>query len=102
MSPLAKVDLNALLVFDAVARAGGFTAAAERLGVTKAKVSLQIGRLERTLGVTLFARTTRQVRLTEAGAALHAQRSASRISRACRRRSTRGQGSKPRCRARCA
>ncbi len=65
-----RVDLNDLLVFEAVAEAGGFTAAAERLGVATAKVSVEIGRLESRLGVTLFNRTTRKVVLTHAGQAL--------------------------------
>lgn len=68
-----QIDLNSLTIFDSVAEAGSFTAAAHRLGVAKAKISVQIGRLERALGVTLFARTTRQVTLTDAGRALHAQ-----------------------------
>ncbi len=73
MAALDDIDLNALTIFDCVAQAGGFTAAADRLGVAKARVSLQIARLERQLGVALFARTTRQVSLTDAGRALHAQ-----------------------------
>ncbi|WP_434632566.1 LysR family transcriptional regulator [Chromobacterium sp. CV08] len=64
-------NLEGLQVFVAVAEAGGFTAAAERLGMTKANVSLQVGRLEAQLGATLFTRTTRRVRLTEAGQALY-------------------------------
>lgn len=73
MTAGANTDLNALPVFAAVAEAGGFTAAAQRLGVAKAKVSLDIARLEAQLGVTLFSRTTRRVALTEAGQALYAQ-----------------------------
>lgn len=73
MSSLDKIDLNSLLTFAAVAEAGGFTAAADRLGTTKARVSLAIGRLESELGTTLFSRTTRRVTLTEAGEALHAR-----------------------------
>lgn len=65
------IDLNDLLVFEAVAQAGGFTAAAERLGVATAKVSLEVGRLEAKLGLTLFNRTTRKVVLTDAGQALY-------------------------------
>ncbi|MDD5333903.1 MAG: LysR family transcriptional regulator [Rhodoferax sp.] len=61
------VDLNAVLVFAAVAQAGGFTAAAERLGLSKARVSLEVGRLEARLGVGLLTRTTRRVLVTEAG-----------------------------------
>ncbi|RSZ58084.1 LysR family transcriptional regulator [Massilia atriviolacea] len=73
MAPLDQIDLNSLTIFDAVAEAGSFTAAAERLGVAKARISVQIARLERQLGVSLFTRTTRQVAPTEAGRALHAQ-----------------------------
>lgn len=64
-------NLEGLQIFVAVAEAGGFTAAAERLGMTKANVSLQVGRLETQLGATLFNRTTRRVKLTEAGQALY-------------------------------
>jgi len=60
-------DLNRLGAFVAVAQCGGFTAAADRLGVSKARVSLDVQRLERALGTALFTRTTRQVRLTDAG-----------------------------------
>ncbi len=67
-----QANLEGLQVFAAVAEAGGFTAAAEKLGTTKANVSVQIGRLETQLGVSLFTRTTRRVRLTEAGRALYA------------------------------
>jgi DNA-binding transcriptional LysR family regulator len=73
MTSLAQLDLNALVLFDAVAQSGGFTSAAERLGVTKSKLSLQISRLEALLGSSLFTRTTRRVTLTEAGQALWAQ-----------------------------
>lgn len=73
MASLHDVDLNSLLIFDAVVEAGSFTGAADRLGIAKAKVSLQISRLESQLGVTLFNRTTRQVSLSDAGRILHAQ-----------------------------
>jgi DNA-binding transcriptional LysR family regulator len=68
-----KIDLNDLLVFEAVAETGGFTAAAERLGVATAKVSVEIGRLESKLGVALFSRTTRKVVLTDAGQTLYGE-----------------------------
>lgn len=48
-------------------RAGSFTAAAQRLGVSKAAMSQRIAELERAAGVPLVLRTTRSVRLTEAG-----------------------------------
>ncbi len=73
MSTLDQIDLNALSIFDAVVEAGSFTAAADRLGVAKAKISVQIARLERQLGSSLFTRTTRQITLTDAGRSLHAQ-----------------------------
>lgn len=50
-----------------VAEAGGFTRAAERLGLSKAQVSKQVSALEAALGVKLLHRTTRRVALTEAG-----------------------------------
>lgn len=46
---------------------GSFTATAERLGVSKAAVSQRISELEQAAGVPLVQRTTRTVRLTEAG-----------------------------------
>ena len=73
MHKLDDIDLNSLTIFDCVAEVGSFTGAADRLGVAKAKVSVQIARLERQLGLALFARTTRQVVLTDAGRALHLQ-----------------------------
>ena len=69
----ARAGLHRLTVFSAVAEVGGFTAAAERLGVTKAMVSQQLSRLEAELGVMLFTRTTRRVTLTEAGSQLYAE-----------------------------
>lgn len=50
-----------------LAEQGSFTAAAERLGVSKAAVSQRMAELERMAGVPLVQRTTRSVRLTEAG-----------------------------------
>lgn len=73
MAVPSSPDLNALAVFAAVAEQGGFTAAADQLGVAKTKVSLVVARLEAQLGQMLFARTTRRVMLTEAGQALYGQ-----------------------------
>ena len=50
-----------------LAQQGSYTAAAARLGVSKAAMSQRMADLERTAGVTLVQRTTRSVRLTEAG-----------------------------------
>lgn len=60
-------QLHALTI---VAQLGSFTKAAQRLGLSKAAVSQRIAELERAMGATLVARTTRSVRLTEAGARL--------------------------------
>jgi DNA-binding transcriptional LysR family regulator len=70
--PAPLPDLDRLAFFAAVAESGGFTAAADRLAVAKAKVSLEVRRLEAALGVNLFHRTTRRVVLTETGRQLHA------------------------------
>lgn len=51
----------------AVAEAGGFTRAAERLHLTQSAVSHQIRRLEDQVGTPLFIRTTRKLALTEDG-----------------------------------
>ncbi|MFF7708194.1 LysR substrate-binding domain-containing protein [Pseudomonas sp. NPDC007930] len=68
-------DLNLLKMFVAVAQAHSFRAAAERLGVTRSAVSQGIRRLEDSLGISLVLRSTRHVRLTEAGERLYAQAS---------------------------
>ncbi len=59
--------------FLAVVAAGSFTAAAETVGATKARVSQQVSALERRLGVTLLHRSTRQLRLTEQGASYYSE-----------------------------
>jgi DNA-binding transcriptional LysR family regulator len=61
------VELRQLVYFDAVVRHGGFTRASEQLHVAQPGISAQIRQLEVELGVVLLARTTRQVRLTDAG-----------------------------------
>lgn len=50
-----------------LAEQGSYTAAATRLGVSKAAMSQRISELERVAGISLVQRTTRSVRLTEAG-----------------------------------
>lgn len=54
-------------VFVAAARADNFTQAADRMGLTKSSVGKTIARLEKSLGVKLFHRTTRLTRLTADG-----------------------------------
>jgi DNA-binding transcriptional LysR family regulator len=61
------MDIEDLLMFVKVADAGGISAAARRLGVSKSIVSRRLFRLEAELGVQLLARTTRGGALTEAG-----------------------------------
>ncbi len=61
------IDLNLVPVFLAVAEEGNFRAAADRLGVTRSAVSQAVRRLEDICGIALVSRTTRSVRLTEAG-----------------------------------
>lgn len=65
--------LSALRVFEAAARLGGFTRAAEELGMTQSAVSYQIKLLEERMGAPLFVRGTRRVDLTEAGEMLAPQ-----------------------------
>ena len=57
-------ELNA---FIAVVEAGGFSAAARRIGDSQSAVSKAVGALERRLGVALFNRSTRSVTLTDQG-----------------------------------
>ena len=64
-------DLNGMAVFVAVAEAKGFTAAARQLGVSASAVSQSVRKLEAQLGLTLLQRSTRSVRLTEAGEQLY-------------------------------
>lgn len=59
--------LEAMRIFAAVAQAGSFSAAARRLGISKALASKQVAQLERRLGACLLQRTTRAVTLTDAG-----------------------------------
>lgn len=60
-------QLACAAVFARVVEAGGFSAAARTLGMTKSAVSKQVARLELLVGAQLLRRTTRSVGLTEAG-----------------------------------
>lgn len=66
-------NLKRLSYFAAVVEAASFTAAAERLGVTKGVVSQQVARLEADFETSLLVRTTRKVLPTPAGHALYAR-----------------------------
>jgi DNA-binding transcriptional LysR family regulator len=61
------MEIRQLRAFVAIAEAGTFTAAALRVHVTQAAISMQIRQLENELGVKLFVRAPRKVVLTEAG-----------------------------------
>ena len=63
----ANLPLTALRTFESAARLQSFKAAAEELAVTPTAVSHQIRTLENWLGVALFERLARGVRLTECG-----------------------------------
>lgn len=58
---------GSLIVFEAAGRLSSFTAAGRELGMTQAAVSYAVKAIEEQLGVALFQRRHRQVRLTEAG-----------------------------------
>ena len=60
-------SLPALRVFEAAGRLESFTLAADELDVTTSAVSRQIGALERQLGLRLFERLPRGLRLTPEG-----------------------------------
>src|SRR2546430_351859 len=64
-------NLKRLAYYAAVVEAGSFTAAAERLGITKAVVSQQVARLESDFRTSLLTRTTRKVLPTDAGRAFY-------------------------------
>lgn len=64
------MDLHKLRIFVAVARAGHFTRAAERLHLSQPAVSQQVALLEAGLGTPLVARAGGRLRLTAAGEAL--------------------------------
>jgi DNA-binding transcriptional LysR family regulator len=65
--------LGSIELFCLTAQHQGFTAAAKATGLTPAAVSRSVARLEAQLGVRLFLRSTRSVRLTEAGRRYHEQ-----------------------------
>lgn len=61
------VDLNEMVLFARVVSRGSFTEAARELGVPASTLSRKVAALEERLGLRLLERTTRQLRLTDAG-----------------------------------
>ena len=59
--------LDGVSTFVQVVEAGGFTSAAERIGVTRSAVGKAVARLETRLGTRLLQRNTRSQTLTEEG-----------------------------------
>src|ERR1700744_1835453 len=68
-----RINLNRFAYFAAVVDCGTFTAAAQRLEITKAVVSQQVAKLEADVGTTLLIRTSRRVRPTDAGLAFYSR-----------------------------
>ena len=64
---MAALNYHHLRLFQAIAREGGLTRAAERVNVSPSALSTQLQKLERQLGHTLFERQGRRLILTEAG-----------------------------------
>ncbi len=65
------MDWDKLRIFHAVAEAGSFTHAGEKLNLSQSAVSRQISTLEESLGVLLFHRHARGLLLTEQGEMMH-------------------------------
>jgi DNA-binding transcriptional LysR family regulator len=64
---IATMDFNDIPLFVRVVEAGSFTAVANEEGLQRSSVSRSMSRLERSVGVRLLQRTTRQIALTDAG-----------------------------------
>ncbi len=64
------IDSDLLHTFATIAECGNLTIAARRLGRTQSAISVQLRKLEDSLGVSLFVRNARGMTLTEAGEAL--------------------------------
>lgn len=71
MKILNKINLSDIRAFVLIADEGSFTNAAEILEVSRSHVSRQLSALEKQMAVSLMIRTTRSLRLTEAGKEFH-------------------------------
>ena len=67
-----QLNFHQLYIFHAVASLLSFSRAAEALEITQPAVSIQVQELEKSMGVTLFHRRGRQLRITEVGEAVYA------------------------------
>jgi DNA-binding transcriptional LysR family regulator len=70
MSEMQPRDFSDIWAFVRVVETGSFSEAARQMGTTKASISKQVARLEKTLHAKLLNRSTRKLGLTEAGAAI--------------------------------
>lgn len=68
----SPLNFHQLYIFHAVASHGSFSRAAEALDITQPAVSIQVQELEKALGVTLFHRRARGLRITEVGETVYA------------------------------
>jgi DNA-binding transcriptional LysR family regulator len=64
---MTTIRLDRIAVFVRVVEAASFTTAARQLGLPKSSISRRVMYLEKELGVRLLQRTSRKLRLTEAG-----------------------------------
>lgn len=69
--PLKPVTLHQLKVFEAAARHGSFTRAAEELYLTQPTVSIQVKQLTKAVGLPLFEQVGKRLYLTDAGQELY-------------------------------
>ena len=68
---MAKIDIDDLVAFSALADLGSFSAAAEHIHISQPAFSRRIDKLEKALESQLVERTTRQVMLTATGRDFH-------------------------------
>lgn len=66
-----QIDLNALMLFYEVIRAGSFTAASEKLNLAKSSISRRLSKMEEHFGSILIKKSARRLTLTEFGESLY-------------------------------